>query len=685
MLRTLLLTAPVLVVLLLVQAYFWVPKYDAQSRGNPARAEQFIEALRGDAEILNPVLLADAASSRVSRLVFDGLLDLDENLALRGRLATWWSTSERVYIMVASNPQQAQHAERASRRLVTRLKTFAAENPGSILGRSLQRVISHPAQTIVPELQLDSGDMFTTEVMIPPRVELRMSRVEAELQHDLDKVLGADYANTVKYRQWLSAAIASEDRIAALRRQWPVIERNPVIEFRLRDDVYFHDGHKFDASDVLFTYHAIMDPKNLSPRTADFEPIKHIESLSPHHIEVTYKRLFSSAVNAWTMGILPEHLLNPEVLRREFGDAADLSMRNSVFNRSPIGTGAFKFVRWDSDEVIELRRNPSYWDGAPGFHKYYFRIMPDVLAQEMELRAGSVDAYAPEPHQVARYRSDPRYQLISYPQFSYAYIGYNLRRKPFDDARVRRALGLAIDIQPIIDYVLYGEGRAVSGPYPWNTRWSDPTIKSLPYDPKQAQQLLAEAGWLPNSQGFLERDGKLLEFNLITNNGNPVRKAILTIVQDSWRKIGIKVNTEVFEWAVFLKDFINPAEFDAVVLGWKMSNDPDLYQIWHSSQIGPNQLNFVGYASQEADALLESIRREYDLRHQQQLTHELHHRIALDQPYTFLYSRLASHVFDKKIIQIDNDGIRPIQVPQSGDLFFNFNHWNRLEIEPNFH
>ncbi len=110
----------------------------------------------------------------------------------------------------------------------------------------------------------------------------------------------------------------------ALREKFPEIlpigEQNPIIVFHLRKGVNFQDGHEFDAGDVKFTYAAIMDPKNLSPRTPDFEPIKTVEVVDPYRVKIIYKRLYSPAINAWTMGILPEHLLNDAAMDREKRD-----------------------------------------------------------------------------------------------------------------------------------------------------------------------------------------------------------------------------------------------------------------------------------------------------------------------------------------------------------------------------
>jgi ABC-type transport system substrate-binding protein len=298
----------------------------------------------------------------------------------------------------------------------------------------------------------------------------------------------------------------------------------------------------------------------------------------------------------------------------------------------------------------------------------------------MEFRAGAVDVYAPQPHQIARFRTNDEYRAFSSLGTGYTYIGYNNRKPLFADQRVRRALGMAIDVDAIIDFVLYGEGERITGPYPKNTQWYDETVAPLPYDPERAEALLNEVGWRRNGDGLLEKDGRVFEFNLITNNGNPVRKAVATIVQNAWRQIGVKVNTQVFEWAVFLEDFINPAEFDAVILGWRMGPDPDLFQLWHSSQTGFAQLNAVGFRDPRADELMVRIRRTYDDARQRQYAHRLHARIAEEQPYTFLFTRLATQVLNRRIVMVLDDGsVAPIEAVNSGDLFYHFNRWRRLE------
>ena len=184
---------------------------------------------------------------------------------------------------------------------------------------------------------------------------------------------------------------------------------------------------------------------------------------------------------------------------------------------------------------------------------------------------------------------------------------------------------------------------------------------------------------------MLEKDGQRLRFTLITNSGNDTRKSILAIAQDAWRRIGVDVRTDLVEWSVFIKERVNKLDFDALVLGWSMGVDPDLYQIWHSSQSGPHQLNFIGYRNPEADELIVRIRREYDFRRQVELCRRLHAIIARDQPYTFLYVGKWTAVLDRRIVIREPDGAyRRITPTRTGSYMFDFNRWIKLAEVPRF-
>ncbi len=695
--KRILIFAPLVLTGFLFQSFFWVPTYENQAKGNPQRLIRYIQSSGGDAQILNSILSADSSSSVINDLVFDGLIDYDDQLNFRPRLAESWIQYEEAYLTLNLGITLHETVLDTPEEWLAFLKKSLAENEkwmGNIKSwelvpaQTFKRLFTPPKISRKDKKKEETGQVREIKytVSMPPRIKFTLKKIDQDFFKPVLDLIGKNYEENFHRETYIQTDTA-EDRIILKPKlaEWiPILEHNPVIEFHLRKGVLFHDGHEFDSGDVLFTYRAIMNPKNASPRTSDYEPVKSAVALSPYRIRFTYKRLFSPAINAWMMGILPEHLFDPGVAP-EPGLPLDTtpSMRESDFNRHPIGTGPFKFAEWKSDVYIRLVSNGNYWDSPPEYKEFVMRIIPDPLTQEMEFYTGAVDNYQAMPHQIARFKQDEAYQHFSSIGSFYSYIGYNLRNPLFADRRVRKALGMAIDTEKIIKFVLYGEGERVNGPYPKVSDWYDPDVAPIPYDPKGALKILEEVGWKKNADGFLEKDGKVFEFNLITNSGNAVRKNILAIAQNSWRKIGIKCNTQFFEWAVFLTDFVNKAKFDALVLGWSMGYDPDLFQLWHSSQTGPQQLNFVGYKNPEADALILRIRKEYDRNVQIRLARKLHRLIARDQPYTFLYVAKSTKVLDKRIVIVESqpDGseqYKKIYPTKDGRIDYYFNKWKKL-------
>jgi ABC-type transport system substrate-binding protein len=710
LIKRILILLPIIIFAVLLQSFFWVPTYDEQVKGNPHRLEEYITASIGDAKILNPILNADSASSAIVDKVFDGLIDRDENLRFRGRLATDWEIYEEAFFYI--NPGAEVRGERISRPesikeiILSYKREFSKET--SPLADSLKNI--NKIEIIAPqegetEVKIPGPDKnkdgfpdpidVKVKINAPSRLKITLANVDQDLFTNLEEVLGKKYFKTFPYRDHIEILTSGrKDKMSVVAPMvLPVTEHNPIIIFNLREGVKFHDGHEFDSGDVKFTYEAIMNSQNLSPRTADYEPVKRVDILEKYKVKVVYKRLYSPAFGTWGMGMLPEHLLNAEAIKKEAESKDEepekFSMRNSDFNRHPVGTGPFVFREWKSDQFITLDRNEEYWEGAPNYKSFTYRIIPDILTQEMEFYGGAIDDYSAAPHQVARLKSDAKYQNFSGLSFGYSYIGYNMRRDLFKDKRVRKALGMAIDTKNIIRYVLYDQAENITGPFVKQTDYYDKGIKPLTYDPEGALKLLREVGWKKNSDGWLEKDGQRFAFTLITNGGNDIRKSIMTIAQNSWRRIGIDVKTNIVEWAVFIGKHVNTGNFDTLILGWSMGIDPDLYQIWHSSQTNPQQLNFVGFKNKEADDLIVKIRQEYDYNKQVEYSHQLHRIIADEQPYTFLYVRKWTALLDKKIAILERmpageQMVKKITPTKTGSYAFYFNKWIKLAQEPVF-
>jgi len=711
--RRILILTPVCLIILLLQSYFWVPTYEQQTRGNPERFSEYFTASIGDASILNPILSADTASSEIETKVFEGLIDYDENLHYRGRLATGWKVYEEAYFYVNESAGVPNLDRATPEKIVDLLESAQKKGSRSSvgLGRTLANIrkISvlpprswQEIREIKDPTAGNKKQKITLHASAPAGIKLVLEKVDQDLFDNLSRILGPDYFAGFEARNYLKVQpTVDEDQFAEWAAEvLPAASHNPVIEFSLRPGVRFHDGHVLDAADVKFTYDAIMNPVNLSPRIADYEPVKSVQVVDPLTVRITYKRLYSPAIGTWAMGILPAHLLNARALQNEARrlgkNPAEFSMRQSAFNRNPIGCGPFVFGEWKSDQYIILDRFKNYWEGPANYQRYVFRIIPDLLTQEMEFYAGSLDAYGGgnpphgiPPHQIDRFKADQRYQTISDTAFGYTYIGYNMRREPFNDPRVRRALSMALDVDKIIKYVLNDQGERISGPFVKQTDFYNHHVQWVPYDPQGALALLGRAGWRRDADDWLAKDGRRLQFTLITNSGNDQRKSVLAIAQNAWRRLGIDVRTDLVEWSVFIEERVNKSDFDALILGWAMSVEPDLFQIWHSSQTGPHQLNFVAFNNNEADELIINIRQEYDHQRKVQYCHRLHEIIADELPYTFLFARKWTAVLDKRIVIKDTDArgnaiYRKIAPTMTGQLGFHFSKWIKLTKIPRF-
>lgn len=426
--------------------------------------------------------------------------------------------------------------------------------------------------------------------------------------------------------------------VGDLAQEWSISDTKtePIIKFTLRKNVRWHDGTPFTSRDVLFTYHAIMDERLVSPLRGDFEKIATIEAPDPWHIIIRYRVPFSPALLSWTTAILPAHLL----------EGTNPVSWASSFNRHPIGTGPFRFESWKSNEYVRLKRNDDYFLGAPWLDSMVFHIFPDPLTMRLAFETNQIDFWDAPPSAIKSFSNDSRYELFDSPSNMYTYLGWNLRRAMFSDRSVRQALAQAVNIPEMIRYILYGHGVVSTGIYTPQLWFFNPNVVPFSYNPEQSKKLLDAAGWKVGPDGIRQRHGKRFSFTIITNNGNDVRKDIATLVQDDLNKIGIEVKIEIYEWAVFLKK-VKVGDFDATALGWALPNNYDQYQIWHSSQCHPDEMNYVGYQNPRADALLLQLEAEYDHTKIIQLAGELQQIIYQDQPYLFLFVPQSTSVLQR--------------------------------------
>ena len=436
------------------------------------------------------------------------------------------------------------------------------------------------------------------------------------------------------------------------------------LTFKLRRDVRWHDGQPFTADDVVFTYETMVNPKTPTAYGGDFKTVEEVKAVDPYTVHVRYKQPNAKALQSWGIWMLPKHLL--EAAAREG------KLREAPQNRTnPVGTGPYLFKEWKSGEKVVLVANPNYFEGRPFISRVVYRIIPSSATTFLELKAKGVDGAKLTALQFKRQTEYPAFRK-AYTKYQYAanvyvYLGMNLRDQRFADRRVRQAFAHAINKHEIIDGVRLGLAREATGPYKPGTWQYNANVHQYPFDPAKARALLASAGWTAtDSDGFLVKNGQRFKFDLLLAQGSDEGRKVAEIIQSSFKDIGVQVEIRVIEWAALLKEYIKKRNFEAVILAWGVTPDPDQYDIWHSSKTSPDELNRIGYANAEVDDLLEKGRGTCVEADRKKYYDRLQEVLAEDQPIVFLYFRDGLPVVSSRVRGI---------VPAPIGINYNFNEW----------
>jgi peptide/nickel transport system substrate-binding protein len=428
-------------------------------------------------------------------------------------------------------------------------------------------------------------------------------------------------------------------------------EDNKTLIFKLKKNVTWHDGEKFDAKDVLFTYKTITSPKVVTPYSSSFRFVKNVEILDDFTIKVTYKKPYFKALQTWMIGILPYHVLKDEK-----------NLMSSKFNTNPIGTGAYKLQKLEYSKDIVLEAYDDYFEGRAKIDKISFHIIADPMTRFLMLKSGALDIGYIQPMQYERQLGQDFFEKFDiYEQISrsYTYLGFNLRKEKFKNPKVREALSLAIDRDELVDVLFFKHAKVCTGPFLPNTRAFNKDVKYPKKEIIKAKKLLKEAGY---------DDLNPLVFEIATSNSSAIRPYAAEILQHQLKKAGVIVKLRVMEWQAFLNTVVFPHNFDSVLLGWGLSVIPDPYVFWHSDNDKKGGFNLVGYKNKRLDKKIEISQSIVDKDKLSKLWQEMFATIVNDNPYLFLYI--------PNTITVVNKNIKNIKPSLSG-IWHNYKEWEK--------
>lgn len=369
-----------------------------------------------------------------------------------------------------------------------------------------------------------------------------------------------------------------------LAESWSQIDEL-TYEFKLVQGVKFHNGEELKASDVKFTLLRALESSHIGHIVGAIDGEK-IEVVDDYTIRISTKEPFAPMIAH--MAHTATGILNEKAVTEAGED----------YGQKPVGTGPFQFVNWVTGDKIELERFEGYHGTLPAYKNLVFRNISDNTTRTIELESGGVDiAYDIQPTDVARVEANKDLTLLRDINLSTTYIGFNAKKAPYDNVKVRQAINYALDMEAIVDAVYGGVGAPSKGPLGPNVWASNQELQEYGFDVEKAKELMKEAGY---ENGFK---------TTIWTNDNQQRMDIAEIVQNQLRAINIDAEVKVVEWGAYL-DGTAAGEHDMFILGWvTVTGDPDygLYALFHSSQHGAAG-NRTFYSNARVDELLDAAR-----------------------------------------------------------------------------
>ena len=396
--------------------------------------------------------------------------------------------------------------------------------------------------------------------------------------------------------------------VPSLAERWEVAKDGLSYTFQLRKGVTFHDGTPFDAEAAAFSLDRVINPANPYNKfgrfiyaTTRLGQVKSVEALDKYVLRINLKAPFAPLLDYLAND---GHIVSPAAIKKHEKD----------IGANPVGTGPFKFVRWERGKRLVMEKNPSYWKGAPKIDQLILVPMPEAQTRLIALRTGQVDFIeGVPPDNLADLKRDPNIVVAAGLSPQAWYVVLNTKRvKALGDVRVRRALSHAVNKEAIVKDALKGTGVVGLGPLSPLLAPYAVSAKEVPvyeYDPEKAKRLLAEAGY---ASGF---DVTLSVPESGTGMQSPV--AMATLIQANLAAVGVRVKLQTYEWGAYQK-IRREGDFDMAAFSWTVGiGNPDiiLYAKFHSTEHASAQhpsYNNSYFADPEVDRGLEQARVELD-------------------------------------------------------------------------
>ncbi|MDP3046990.1 MAG: ABC transporter substrate-binding protein [Chloroflexota bacterium] len=441
-----------------------------------------------------------------------------------------------------------------------------------------------------------------------------------------------------------------------LAERWEVSSDGKTYTFFLRSGVTWHDGTAFTADDVVATVKALQDPGFPGlPSLAVFWRKIVVAKVDDATVSFTLAEAYAPFPEALSIGMLQA---------RRLAGVVGKALADNALNDSPIGTGPYRIKEANGDQLV-LVANKAFYGIAPRIPEITVRFYGDSQSLAVALKRGEVMAAARlRPEDLSTLDVNPEIVQYKGGLAGYTLIFVNPKLPFFQDRPTRQALLYGLDRKKIVDRLLNGAGFVLDSPILPSSWAYSPQVKRYDYDPQQAKALLEKAGWKVGADGVRERNEVKLQFALLTND-DPLRIRLAEEISRQWAAVGVKAEVQSVGVNGLVHDYLQPRRFEAVLYGWSgLGNDPDPYELWHSSQATGDGSNFASFANPKADELIEDARHALSQSDRKQAYQQFQDIFVEQVPAFLLYQSSYTYAVSSRV-----QGVRPVALADPSDRF----------------
>jgi peptide/nickel transport system substrate-binding protein len=544
-------------------------------------------------------------------------------------------------------------------------------------------------QFAVPRLSIAAGALLVGLVLSSPCAQAQNSEkyggslnyAERESVNEFNPYQrqeprpASDRLYTLIYETLVDYNYESEEVEPSLATDWTVSPKGAQtpeqITFELREDVRWHDGERFTAEDVAFTYRYVVRASANEKAYKRFGGLIEAVRADADANTVTFDLVRPTPKPAQrfsSLWIIPEHKFDEKYVPEDEGQS---------LGRSPVGTGPYRFVERSLEGNVMITAFESYWGEGPFVAETELRPPLDPSTMANQTIAGNIQLIVETPpEQIGRLEQSGEVALKSYQSLSFNAFGYNNNHPILGLQVVRRALTRAVDRTSLLKEWYANKGRVIGGPLVPGHPYFNPDIQPREHDPERARTLLSEAGYEDrDGDGIRETvDGDELRFQLVTLKpkaaGSTRRQNVAQSYASQLEEVGVQIDVVSRVRSEYLELIFQKKDFDIAWVSWEFDPSYDISSLFRSRNNDAGGDNVVNYNNQKVDKLIRGFKEAGDPEAKRNYMYSIQEEIHDDVPYTFLYTIEKYAAIDLGLVYTRIDP------------YYFFQYYNSWYIEP---